>query len=221
MNTSEHPDNATEGAPGATGAFGQTGEPVAYDAASERDIAVVSMQLGRQARGVLGIAARCACGNPTVVVTAPRLEDGTPFPTFFYLTHPAATIAMSRLEADGLMAEWQARLGDDAPFAAAYARAHAAYVAQRDAIERVDEISGVSAGGMPTRVKCLHALSAHALAAGPGVNPVGDLALAASSWSPGVCECADPGPHGAGDAVRGGDTGEAIAAAGGDVADPA
>ncbi|WP_225734981.1 DUF501 domain-containing protein [Pseudoclavibacter endophyticus] len=160
-------------------------------------MAVVSLQLGRPARGVLGIAARCACGNPTVVVTAPRLDDGTPFPTLFYLTHPAATIAMSRLEAEGLMADWQSRLAEDEALAAAYRRAHNAYVAQRDAIERVDEIAGVSAGGMPTRVKCLHALAAHALAAGPGVNPVGDLALAASSWGPSVCECADPGPVGA------------------------
>ncbi len=39
------------------------------------------------------------------------------------------------------------------------------------------EIAGVSAGGMPDRVKCLHALVGHALAAGPGVNPLGDEAL--------------------------------------------
>lgn len=165
--------------------------------ATERDIAVVSLQLGRPARDVLAIGARCVCGNPTVVVTAPRLADGTPFPTFYYLTHPAATIAMSQLEVAGLMAQWQARLGEDEAFAAAYRAAHEQYLAQRDAIAHVEEISGISAGGMPVRVKCLHALAAHALAAGPGVNPVGDLALEASRWSPAVCECADPGTNAA------------------------
>lgn len=169
----------------------------AFAPATEHDVAIVSLQLGRPARGVLGIAARCVCGNPTVVATAPRLEDGTPFPTLYYLTHPAATIAMSQLEADGRMAEWQERLGEDEEFAGAYRRAHERYLADRDAVATVDEIRGVTAGGMPTRVKCLHALAAHSLASGPGTNPVGDLALAESRWSPNVCECADPGPDAA------------------------
>ena len=55
------------------------------------------------------------------------------------------------------------------------------------------EIDQVSAGGMPTRVKCLHALVGHALVAGPGVNPVGDRALelleGRGLWSPSRCTC--------------------------------
>jgi hypothetical protein len=156
------------------------------------EIAVVSTQLGRPARGVIGIAARCACGNPTVVATAPRLPDGTPFPTLYYLTHPAATAAISTLEATGVMAELSAELHDET-VAAAYRAAHAAYLADRDAIDVVDEIAGFSAGGMPDRVKCLHALAGHSLAAGPGVNPLGDRALERCSWSPTRCECAEPG----------------------------
>ena len=169
----------------------------AFDPATERDVAVISGQLGRPVRGVLGIGARCVCGNPTVVVTAPRLDDGTPFPTLYYLTHPSATIAMSQLEAAGRMAVWQARLADDEEFAGAYRRAHERYLAEREEIDIVEPIRGTTAGGMPTRVKCLHALAAHALAAGPGMNPVGDLALAESRWSPAVCECADPGANAA------------------------
>ena len=159
------------------------------------EIAVVSTQLGRPARGVIGIAARCVCGNPTVVATAPRLPDGTPFPTLYYLTHPAATAAISTLEATGVMAELATELDDDA-VAAAYRAAHAAYLADRDAIDVVDEIAGFSAGGMPDRVKCLHALAGHSLAAGPGVNPIGDRALERCSWSPTRCECAEPGAAG-------------------------
>jgi hypothetical protein len=53
----------------------------------------------------------------------------------------------------------------------------------------VPEIDGISAGGMPSRVKCLHVLVGHALAAGPGVNPLGDEALAMLDdwWANGSC----------------------------------
>ena len=161
--------------------------------ATSEDIAVVSKQLGRQARDIVAIAARCVCGKPTVVQTAPRLGDGTPFPTTYYLTHPAATAALSTLEASGLMAELQAKLGEDAALAAAYLKAHEAYIADRAELEKVTgevpEVAGISAGGMPTRVKCLHALVGHSLAAGPGVNPIGDRALELCSWSPERCVC--------------------------------
>ncbi|WP_111719225.1 DUF501 domain-containing protein [Homoserinimonas sp. OAct 916] len=158
---------------------------------TEDDIAVVSAQLGRPARDVVGIAARCICGAPTVVATAPRLSDGSPFPTLYYLCHPAATAAVSTLEANQVMAEYSDLVLGDAAVAFAYARAHAAYLADRDRIEVVPEVAGISAGGMPNRVKCLHALVGHALAAGPGVNPIGDLALERADWSPLVCECID------------------------------
>lgn len=164
-----------------------------FPAPTAAELAVVSAQLGRPVRGVVGIAARCACGNPTVVSTTPRLPDGTPFPTFYYLTHPAATAAMSTLEATQVMPELAALLETDDDVAAGYLAAHRAYLADRAQFGEVAEIDGISAGGMPTRVKCLHALAGHALAAGPGVNPIGDLALALSSWSPEVCRCDAPG----------------------------
>lgn len=164
-----------------------------YAPPSDRDLAVLRAQLGRPARGVVGIAARCTCGNPTVAATAPRLPDGTPFPTFYYLTHPAATAAMSALEAGQVMRALTDELASDEELAAAYAGAHAAYLADRAQYGDVPEIDGISAGGMPRRVKCLHALLAHALAAGPGVNPIGDRALEMSDWSPERCVCAEPG----------------------------
>jgi uncharacterized protein len=162
-----------------------------FDPVSTRDIAIVSAQLGRPARNVIGIAARCVCGAPTVVATAPRLADGSPFPTLYYLCHPAATAAISQLEATHVMVEYGVLIQEDAEVREQYASAHVAYLADRERIEVVDEIAGFSAGGMPTRVKCLHALVAHALAAGAGVNPIGDRALARARWSPAVCECPD------------------------------
>ena len=153
------------------------------------DIEVVSAQLGRPARDIVGIPARCVCGNPLVVVTHPRLEDGTPFPTLYYLTQPAATQAASRLEAEGKMAEYQDRLAEDEDARQAYRLAHETFLATRAQLGAIEEIEGISAGGMPTRVKCLHSLMAHSLSAGPGVNPVGDWALADTPWSREVCAC--------------------------------
>ncbi|NMR21328.1 DUF501 domain-containing protein [Cellulomonas fimi] len=157
----------------------------------DRDLETLREQLGRVPRGVVGIAARCVCGRPLVVTTAPRLDDGSPFPTTFYLTCPPAVQAVSTLEAGGLMKEWTARLAQEPELAAAYRRAHEHYLAQREALGRVEEIDGISAGGMPTRVKCLHVLVGHSLAAGPGVNPLGDeaLALVRPTWRPDRCSC--------------------------------
>jgi hypothetical protein len=167
-----------------------------YPAVTEAELSVLQAQLGRPVRGAVGIAARCVCGNPTVVATSPRLPDGTPFPTFYYLTHPGATAAMSTLEAGHVMRELNDALVEDDDLAAGYARAHEAFLADRRHYGEVEEIDGISSGGMPTRVKCLHALAGHALAAGPGVNPIGDRALELSSWSPSRCTCAEPGAAG-------------------------
>jgi hypothetical protein len=143
---------------------------------SPPDLAVVAEQLHRPPRATREVAHRCSCGLPDVVETSPRLEDGTPFPTLFYLTCPRAASAIGRLEASGLMREMTERLGEDPDLAARYRAAHEDYLRRRDAIESLG--TTVSAGGMPTRVKCLHVLVAHSLAVGRGVNPLGDEALA-------------------------------------------
>ena len=135
------------------------------------------------------MAHRCPCGNPDVVETFPQLADGTPFPTLYYLTCPRAAAAIGRLEASGMMREMSERLRSDEQLAEAYRHAHEAYLARREQLRQVPQIAGITAGGMPTRVKCLHVLVGHALAVGPGVNPLGDEALAALPewWADGPC----------------------------------
>ncbi len=152
--------------------------PVPSAPVAQGDLEMVARQLGRRPRGVVAIAHRCPCGAPAVVRTAPRLPDGTPFPTTYYATCPRLTAAISTLESEGLMRRMQERLGSDSELAAAYRIAHERYLADRAELGHVPEIDGISAGGMPDRVKCLHVLVAHALAAGPGVNPLGDETLA-------------------------------------------
>ena len=160
---------------------------------AEQDRAAVAAQLGRVPRGDMVVAHRCPCGRPDVVRTHPRLDDGTPFPTLYYLTCPRATAACSRLESAGLMREMESRLRDDPALRAEYRAAHDAYLQQRRDLADVPEIAEVSAGGMPDRVKCLHVLLAHALAVGPGVNPLGDQVreLVGAWWSPNSCATGD------------------------------
>jgi hypothetical protein len=157
--------------------------------ATEADRAVVAAQLGRAPRAIRAVAHRCPCGNPDVIETSPRLSDGTPFPTLYYLTCPRAASAIGTLESSGLMREMTDRLAADPELAEAYRAAHEAYLARRDEIGQVPQLAGISAGGMPTRVKCLHVLVGHSLAAGRGVNPLGDeaLELLPQWWAAGPC----------------------------------
>jgi hypothetical protein len=166
-----------------------TSEPI-----DAKDLAVVRAQLGRPPRGARAVAHRCPCGLPDVVETSPRLPDGTPFPTLYYLTCPRAASAVSALESSGLMRDMNARLAEDADLAARYRRAHERYLARREEIAPVPEIAGVSAGGLPTRVKCLHVHLGHRLAEGPGVNPFGDETYdrVAPWWTDGPCVPSPP-----------------------------
>lgn len=155
-----------------------------------RDVEAVGLQLGRRPRAMASVAHRCGCGLPDVVETRPRLPDGSPFPTLYYLTCPRLASAIGTLEADGLMKQQTARLAVDPELAGRYAAAARDYVARRDSREVLE---GVPAqGGMPTRVKCLHVLVAHALAVGPGVNPFGDEALSLLPDWAAKGPCVDP-----------------------------
>jgi len=158
--------------------------------AQDADRAVVAAQLGRPPRAMRAVAHRCQCGLPDVVQTRPRLADGTPFPTLYYLTCPRAAAAVSRLEATGVMREMTERLTAEENLRIAYQAAHLCYLLERAALGELD--SDASAGGMPDRVKCLHALVAHSLAVGPGVNPFGDEALDCLPpwWEGGPCVAA-------------------------------
>ena len=156
------------------------------------DEAVIAVQLGRAPRGLLGVAHRCPCGLPDVAETAPRLPDGSPFPTLYYLTCPRAAAAISGLEAAGRMREMTERLADE-QVKAPYERAHEDYLDRRQSAATAAGVEPLppgtqSAGGMPDRVKCLHALVAHELAV-PGANPFGREALDEIGpwWSRGPC----------------------------------
>jgi hypothetical protein len=161
------------------------------------DAGVVAAQLGRPPRALRGVAHRCPCGLPAVVETAPRLEDGSPFPTLYYLTCPRAGAAVSRLESAGVMRDMELRLASQPELRLAQEAAHRDYLARRQAAAVAAGVEPLpdgtqSAGGMPGRVNCLHALVAHELAV-PGANPLGREAAEAAGewWAPGPCVTAE------------------------------
>ena len=121
-----------------------------------------------------------------VVESHPLLEDGSPFPTTFWLTCPILLKRVSRLEAAGVMAEMTESLGRDPALRDRLAGALDRYRARRDTHLVIKE-SGGPPGGGPDRVKCLHAHVAHELADPP--NPIGALTLAATEWPDCVMPC--------------------------------
>jgi uncharacterized protein len=155
-------------------------EPVDAD---ER--ALISAQLGRPARGNPAVVHRCVFGLPTVVRVDPRLEDGTPFPTTFWLTCPVMKSRVGTLEADHAMVGLNERLGEDPELAAEYAASHERYVAFRDGLD--EPLPGApGAGGMPRYIKCLHVHAGHHLATGD--NPIGAWTIQQAAPAP----CAGP-----------------------------
>jgi hypothetical protein len=133
------------------------------------------------------VARRCACGLPQVIETQSHLDDGTPFPTLWWLTCRSLTRAVGRLEAGGWMAGVNRRLAEDPDLAEQLHRATVAYAARRDAAEPITGANprrghpgGGGTGTPEGRVKCLHAHTAHQLVSGD--NPVGAAVLAELGW---------------------------------------
>jgi hypothetical protein len=153
------------------------------------DERVVQAQLGRPVRGRWAVARRCHLGVPMVIENHPRLEDGSPFPTLFWLTCPILIRRCSKLEAEGRMQEISQRLEADPALRQRLATAIARYRELRDSHEVVAD-AGAPPGGSLERVKCLHAHTAHQLAGPP--NPVGALTLAETGWPDCVLPCEAP-----------------------------
>ena len=154
-------------------------DTVLAEPANDHDIDLVQRQLGRYPRGMVAVGARCVCGRPLAVITRPE-----------------AVKAASHVEAAGVMQQYNDMLALDEELKAAYEQAHNLYLAFRHELagrlgDSEEHIEGTSAGGMPVRVKCLHALLAQSLVMGPGVNPIGDLVLerVKDEFDPTVCRC--------------------------------
>lgn len=139
----------------------------------------------RSIRGQWAVARRCHLGIPMTIENHPRMPDGSPFPTLYWLTCPILLRRASTLESGGWMSVLSDRLKRDAPLRARLESALDRYRARRDRHERIEE-SGGPPGGGPERVKCLHAHLAHELA--ESGNPIGSLTLAETGFP----DCAGP-----------------------------
>ncbi|MGI9667776.1 MAG: DUF501 domain-containing protein [Acidimicrobiia bacterium] len=135
---------------------------------------VVALQIGRPPRSAAVVESRCHLGLPVVTQVPPILDDGTPFPTSHWLTCPLATIRISRLEAQGGVKEFDARIASDPDLAERWGAAMRRYETQRDqAVPESFDGPKPSGGIAGSRwgVKCLHAQYADTAAGNE--NPVG------------------------------------------------
>ena len=146
---------------------------------SEDDRAMVEAQLRRPLRGEWRVARRCHLGVPMAIENHPYLEDGTPFPTLFWLTCPILAKRASQLEGEGWMGPLNASLAQDEALRARLKGALTRLLARREKHAHLVD-SGAPPGGGPDKVKCLHAHLAHELSDPP--NPVGALTLSQVGW---------------------------------------
>jgi hypothetical protein len=114
-------------------------------------------------------------GLPVVAAVPPILDDGTPFPTRYWLSCPLARTRIGRLEASGGVRAVERHATADRAFAAALAHAHTRYAAERDALvpEGSDPAPSGGVAGARAGVKCLHAHYADHAAGND--NPVGAM----------------------------------------------
>jgi hypothetical protein len=136
---------------------------------------VVAAQLGRRLRAPVVVSERCPLGLPLVVTVPPLLDNGTPFPTRYWLTCPLAVRRVGRLESAGGVKRMEARSYLEPDFGERLAAAHRRYAAERDSLVPAGTVVAPSGGvgGANTGVKCLHAHYADFKAGND--NPVGEL----------------------------------------------
>lgn len=140
------------------------------------DRQIVAAQIERQPRSIVDVVARCHLGMPVVTRVPPHLDDGTPFPTTYWLTCPLAVRRIGRLEAAGGVNQAAQRIETDPALSEAFHRAMERYEKDRDALIGDDapeyKPSG-GVGGSRRGVKCLHAHYADHAAGNE--NPVGSM----------------------------------------------
>lgn len=142
------------------------------------DREVVEAQIGRSLRAPSETVSRCHLGLPVVVEVPPVLDDGTPFPTLYWLTCPLATTRIGRLEGAGGVKRMEAKADADPEFGEGVAAANVSYAAERDRKlpDGTDHVPSGGVGGVGEGIKCLHAHYAHTRAGGE--NPVGRVVAA-------------------------------------------
>lgn len=140
----------------------------------ETDSATLAAQIGRPLRAESQVVVRCHLGLPVVAEVPPILDDGTPFPTRYWLSCPLAVRRVGRLESVGGVKRMEARAGQDREFGGRLEAAHRRYAENRDALvpEGVAPRPTGGVGGAELGVKCLHAHYADHAAGND--NPVGE-----------------------------------------------
>lgn len=146
---------------------------------TEQEARLIAAQLGREPREPWAVLSRCWYGHPNAIVSPPVLQDGTPFPTWAWLSCPHLADAVSAEESSGAAKRWAKRLEEEPQLAEQVLAADAELRSLRaeSGHDPHPEV-GIAGQADPLATKCLHAHVALALA---GIaDPIGLDVLAAA-----------------------------------------
>ena len=149
----------------------------------------VEVQLNRNLRSDVNVVAKCHFDLPVVVDVPKNLDDGTPFPTMFWLTCPMYVKKVSTLESHGMVKELDKQLQSNKKLNELWSKRQKSYEEERNkkyknSMNLISPDGGV--GGTLKSIKCLHSHLADELVT--GLNTIGQIVLE----NVGGCNCNEP-----------------------------
>jgi len=153
---------------------------VKYSKVTDQDSRIIREQLGREPKGVLGIAERCRYGYPTVLVTKPLIihseENYEVFPTLYWLSCPRRNKKLAEIEATGYIERLEGELNSNEKLRSKYKKEEQNYLRSQQKLLSEEEQNFVDnhqlnqslnrgIGGIQNskHIKCLHLHVAHNL----------------------------------------------------------
>ena len=150
---------------------------------------IVETQLNRSLRSKVDVVASCHFNLPAVIKVPSNLDDGTPFPTSYWLTCPMYNKKVGSLESQGLIKELDKQLNENKDLNQQWAERQKSYEEERNRENKnkenlINPTGGV--GGAKESIKCLHSHLADELATQK--NIIGKIVLE----SVGSFNCEEP-----------------------------
>ena len=136
-----------------------------------KDSKIVEQQIGRKLRTDSEVSCRCHFNIPAVIKVPPKLDDGTPFPTTYWLTCPMYNKKIGSLESHGLIKELDKEIINNPELKKQWKSRQISYEQERERLETKDmgpKASG-GVGGATESIKCLHSHTADELSTGQNV----------------------------------------------------
>ena len=98
----------------------------------DKDKKIVEAQIDRSLRSNVTVSSRCHLNLPAAIKVPPNLDDGTPFPTTYWLTCPMYNKKIGSLESQGLIAELDNEILNNPNLKAEWSKRQISYQQERE-----------------------------------------------------------------------------------------